>query len=243
MKKDAFSSKGNRKDFGHIFNIFLSQQFLWIRSWGNVLRRYIWTSSFRCFGAYTQTFLPGIGSCFFSASSFFAHSCKRNDREDTHVHYVFSLFVFVVVFVVRTVSRQSHSVFTRLVWRKPRWSDSRSSSNFECLRADIDRYDTLDIRQISWNTARVTLICITYNSSCTLRFALTMVVVFHPRRASKLLHKRITFSNYKFESRLTQICLRDVRFYRRHEDVGTQKTIRSTTQKRSETRLRNATAK
>ena len=115
---------------------------------------------------------------FFLLHRFFPHSCKRNDREDTHVHYVFSLSVFVVAFVERTVSRQSHSVSARLGWRKPRWFDSRSSSNFECRRADSDRYGTLDFRQISWNAARITLICITQSSPFTLRFAQTMVVVF-----------------------------------------------------------------
>ena len=76
------------------------------------------------------------------------------------------------------MSRQSHSVSARLGWRKPRWSYNRSSSNFECRRADSDRYDTLDFRQILWNAVRITLICITQSSPCTLRFALTMVVVF-----------------------------------------------------------------
>ena len=49
-----------------------------------------------------------------STSSFCALPCKRNDYEDTHVHYVVSLFVFVVVFFERTVSRQSYSLPTRL---------------------------------------------------------------------------------------------------------------------------------
>ena len=61
------------------------------------------------------------------------------------MHYVVSLFVFVVVFVERTVSRQSHSDSTRLGWRMFRWSDMHSSSNFECIRADSDRYDTIQI--------------------------------------------------------------------------------------------------
>ena len=64
-KRDTLSSKENRKDFDHIFNVFLSQLFLCIRSCGNALRRCIWTSSFRCIGAKTYTLLPGIGSRFF----------------------------------------------------------------------------------------------------------------------------------------------------------------------------------
>ena len=107
------------------------------------------------------------------------------------MHYVVSLFVFAVVFVERTVLRQSHSVSTRLGWRNPRWSDVRSSSNFECLRADSDRYDAF---QISWNTARITLICITQSSPCALRFTVTIVVVFIHDMFRNYLYKRIIFS-------------------------------------------------
>ena len=74
-------------------------------------------------------------------------------------------------------SGQSNSVSTLLGWRVPRSSDICSSSNFEYPRKVSDRYDTLDIRFISWNAALISLICITQSSRCALRFTLTIVVI------------------------------------------------------------------
>ena len=54
----------------------------------------------------------------FSTSSFFYAILQERWSE----HYIESLFEFVVVFVERTVSRQSHSDSTRSGWRHPRWS-------------------------------------------------------------------------------------------------------------------------
>ena len=65
----------------------------------------------------------------------------------------------------------------------------------------------------------------------SLRFALTIVVD---------VKKRIIFSNYRFERRLTHIFLRDVRFNRRHEDIRqSDRTRRKEVRQDFETRQRN----
>ena len=114
----------------------------------------------------------------FPASAFSTFACKRDGdgREDTHVQ-----LCRVSVCAWRRLRRKVHDSRTQCLrywgWRAPRSSDIDSSLNFECPRAVSDRYDTLGIRFISWNAARISLICITQSSRCALRFALTIVVV------------------------------------------------------------------
>ena len=117
-----------------------------------------------------STLLPGIGSRFFSFFVFFAYSCKRDDRQDTHVYFVASLFRFVVVFSERVVSRQSHSVPTRLGWRIPRLSDIRS------VKLWITTSEQWSIRYIRYPSDLLKYSM--YHSPCTLRFAWIIVVVF-----------------------------------------------------------------
>ena len=101
--------------------------------------------------AYLHTF-PGIGSRFFLLHRFFEHSCERNDREDTHVHYVVSLFVFVVVFVEEQ-GHDSRIQFLR-VWDEETLADLmfalRQTLNvYERTVIDMMRFRSREIQRVS----------------------------------------------------------------------------------------------
>ena len=111
--------------------------------------------------------------------------------------------------------------------------DVGSSSNLGCPPAASDRYNTLVVRLLSWNAARISSICITQKSCCALRFTLTIVVV-----VIYDVSRTYFVSESIFQSCLTQFCLCYVRLTRRHGDILILMTSKSRTLKRSETRLR-----
>ena len=104
-----------------------------------------------------------------STSSFLAQFCKRDDRS-----IISSLSLSLSSSSLKEQCHDSRTQFLRVQDGDILANLVFTSSNFVCLRADSDPYDTF---QISWNTARVTLICIMSSYPWTLRFAVTIVVV------------------------------------------------------------------
>ena len=159
MKEDTLSSEGSRPylqcDFSssHFFEFARKETRLDDASG----RSHFYTSS-------------GNRIAFFLLLRFFAYSCKRDDRQDTHVYFAASLLRFVVIFSERAVSRQSHSVPTRLGWRISRLSDIRS------VKLWITTSGQWSIRYIRYPSDLLKYSM--YHSPCTLRFAWTIVVVF-----------------------------------------------------------------
>ena len=185
-KKDTVCSGGNRKDHVHIFNVFLSQLFLWVRSSGNALRRCIWTSSFLWKGTYTYTLLRRIGSHFFLLHCFLRNPvremidalcrvsfcvCRRLRWKNSVTTVAFSFYAFGM----EKSSLIWYSLFVKL------WMTSSGQWSIRYV-SDLVKYSAY---HVDVNYTKQSL-----HSSvhCDDRRR------FLPRRVSKLLYKRIILS-------------------------------------------------
>ena len=154
---------------------------------------------------------------------------------------------YFIVFLRNSVREMIGALYRVSLWvcRRLRWKNSVTTValSFYAFRMETSSLIWYSLRQTLYVYERTVIHTIRFRSREIQRvsrwYALYKVVPvrfaslwrrrFHPRRVSKLLSKKKKniFCNYQLESCLTEICIRYVRFNRRHQDIGTQMTIRS----------------
>ena len=166
--------------------------FLWWRTTGSISSIYSMFSSSNKIFAFKSKETRAQTMHLDVVISFYRSRCLHTSSGNRLAFFLLQRFARIPAreVVAKTLMCNMSCLFV-CAWRRLRWKEHDSRIQFlrtwdeellahpiyfECPPAVSDRYDTLGMRQISWNAARITLICITQRSPCALRFALTIVV-------------------------------------------------------------------